>query len=476
MHPGRRWAGAVDPVTRAVVAVVLLIAVACSSSAGPQNPQSKAVHLVGVLGKAGYEIEAPANWNGTLMLYSHGYVAPGENNSATAVPDATVRKWLLDHRFAIAGSAYSSTGWAIEDAFNDQIALLDYFASKVGKPKRVIAWGHSLGGIITAGLVQLHPDRFAGAMPMCGVLAGGIATWNLELDAAYAFKTLLAPSSALQLVHISPGPSNLQLAESIFDSAAQTPQGQARLALVAGLVELPGWFDPTKSAPAASDYAKQLEGQEIWEARADFPFAFQYRSELEARAGGNPSWNEGVDYAQLLAGSPSRDEVVALYRQAGLDLNADLRTLDAGATIKADPAAAQYLERYVSFDGQLQLPVLSVHTVGDGLVIPSNEAAYAAVVGAADKASMLRQVFVNRAGHCAFTPAETIAAFEALLKRINTGRWDEASLRPDPLNSAAADLRPGASTIFGYPFDPSFVKYEPALYPRPFAQGQQIPS
>lgn len=461
---------------RAALVILVLLVVACSPADSHAGQPGKPMHLLGTLGRAGYEIAVPASWNGTLFLYSHGYVAPGENNSATAVPDAVVRKWLLDQHFAVAGSAYSSTGWAVEDAFRDQIALLDYFAGKVGKPKRVIAWGHSLGGIITAGLVQLYPDRFAGAMPMCGVLAGGIATWNLELDAAYAFKTLLAPGSALQVVHISAGASNLQLAESVFGTASQTPQGQARLALVAGLVELPGWFDPTKSAPPAADYAKQLEGQEIWESRADFPFAFQYRGELEARAGGNPSWNAGVDYAQLLAASPNRDEVVALYQRAGMDLNADLQALNAGATIKADPAAAQYLERYVSFDGRLQLPVLSVHTVGDGLVIPSNEAAYAAVVNAAEKGSLLRQVFVNRAGHCAFTPAETIASFEALLKRIDTGRWDEAALRPDPLNGAAADLRPGASTIFGYPFDPSFIAYAPATFPRPFTSGQTIPS
>jgi pimeloyl-ACP methyl ester carboxylesterase len=460
---------------RAAAAIALLLVAACSPSAPPQQ-HSRAVHLTGTLGKAEYEIQAPADWNGTLFLYSHGYVAPGENNSATAVPDATVRKWLLDQRFAIAGSAYSSTGWALEDAFKDQIALLDYFTTQVGKPKRVIAWGHSLGGIITAGLVQLYPDRFVGAMPMCGVLAGGIATWNLELDAAYAFRTLLAPTSGLQIVHIPAGSANLDLAESIFSTATQTPQGRARLALVAGLVDLPGWFDPTKKAPVATDYAAQLQGQEVWEARADFPFAFQYRSELEARAGGNPSWNDGVDYGQLLAASPDRSEVAALYQQAGLDLNADLRVLNAGATIKADPVAAQYLERYISFDGQLQVPVLAVHTVGDGLVIPANEAAYAAVVSAADKGDMLRQVFVNRAGHCAFTPAETIAAFQALLKRIDTGKWDDTSLQPEPLNSAAADLRPGASTIFGFQFDPSFIKYDPARYPRPFAQGQQIPT
>lgn len=460
---------------RAAFLVLVLVVAACQPSTGP-HPHTTAVHLTGTLGKAAYEIQVPAGWNGTLFLYSHGYVAPGDNNAATASPDDKVRAWLVGEHFAIAGSAYSSTGWAIEDAFGDQIALLDYFAKRFGKPKRVIAWGHSLGGIITAGLVQLYPDRFAGAMPMCGVLAGGVATWNIELDSAYAFKTLLAPTSALQIVHISPGTQNLQLAESIFDTAAQTPAGRARLGLVAGLLSLPGWFDPTKSEPSALDYTSLLQGQEVWEARADFPFAFEYRNELEARAGGNPSWNVGVDYSALLAASPNRAEVAALYQQAGLDLNADLRTLNAGATIKADPEAAQYLERYISFDGSLQIPVLAVHTIGDGLVIPSNETAYSDVVDAAGKQDMLRQVFVHRAGHCAFTPAETIASFEVLLKRIDNGHWDDTSLQPDPLNIAAADLRPGASTMFGFRFDPSFVTYQPARYPRPFTRGQTIPT
>src|SRR5205814_1336314 len=142
------------------------------------------------------------------------------------------RSWLLEHRYAAAGSSYSSTGWALEDAFEDQIALLDYFSAHVGKPRRVIAWGASLGGIITAGLVQLHPDRFAAAMPLCGVLSGGIATWNAELDSAYAFKALLAPSSSLQLTHITDADSNRQLATQLFNAAAATLQGRARLALV----------------------------------------------------------------------------------------------------------------------------------------------------------------------------------------------------------------------------------------------------
>ena len=148
--------------------------------------------------------------------------------------------------------------------------------------------------------------------------------------------------------------------------------------------------------------------------------------------------------------------MAALYSLAGLDVNADIRALDAGATIKADPAAASYLNRYISFDGNLSVPMLSMHTTGDGLVIPPNESAYGQVVGGAGKQDMLRQVFVHRAGHCAFTTAETIAAFQVLVKRLDTGRWDGAALQPEALNAAATSLGASANQIFGRTFDPSF--------------------
>ncbi|TMD79582.1 MAG: hypothetical protein E6I77_03375 [Chloroflexi bacterium] len=171
-----------------VVAVVLLAA--CSNSgtqkASSSTPAAPNI-LTGSIGAANYTIDVPQPWNGTLFLYSHGYVAPGSTNPASASPDPVTGQWLLAGGYALAASSYSSTGWAIEQALRDQIALLDYFDKHVGKPNRVIAVGVSLGGIITAGLIQAYPDRFAGAMPLCGVLAGGVAAWNTGLDSAYAF-------------------------------------------------------------------------------------------------------------------------------------------------------------------------------------------------------------------------------------------------------------------------------------------------
>ena len=469
---------------RALVAVMAVLIAACSSStvASPSpsptlSPSPTAATQAGSIGAAQYRIEVPPAWNGTLFLYSHGYVAPGRLNPATDSPAPIISTWLLGQGYAIAGSSYSSTGWALEDAFKDQIAVLDLFNQRFSKPKRVIAWGGSLGGIITAGLVQLYPDRFAGAIPICGVLGGGVASWNAGLDAAYAFKTLLAPTSQLQLVSITSPQANADLAAQIFNTAASTPQGQARIALVAALGDLPGWFDPTAAQPAPADYAGQVAAQSQWESQVDFPFEFGYRAELEQRAGGNPSWNTGVDYVHQLAISFNSAEVAALYSAAGLDLAADLRALNAGARIKADPAAVAYLDRNISFDGNLALPMLTMHTIGDGLVVPQNETAYSDVVTAAGKQDLLRQIFVHRAGHCAFSAAETITAIEAMVARLDTGSWGGPALAPGSLNAVAGALGDTYNRVGGFFISPpAFENFTPGPYPRPFPKGSPIPA
>ena len=69
----------------------------------------------------------------------------------------------------------------------------------------------------------------------------------------------------------------------------------------------------------------------------------------------NVSCNTGVDYGRQLERSIGRDQVVALYQQAGLDLVADLRTLNETPRISADPEAFRYLERNIIFDGEIHI-------------------------------------------------------------------------------------------------------------------------
>ena len=477
-------------VHKALFALMVVLAAACSSPSalppiatlappsGPPAGFTAGTYEGTTTGGAAYKIEAPTNWNGTLLLYSHGYRAEGTANPAIDAGDPTTAKYLFDHGFALAGTSYSAMGWALEQAFKDQIDALEVFAQKVGKPSRTIAWGHSLGGIITAGLVQLQPERFAGALPMCGVLAGGVGAWDAALDGEFVATTLLAPaatsgplrSPSIQLVKISDPAANGAAAKAMYAEAQKTPAGRARLSLAAALSAEPGWFSIATAEPAAADFTSQQVNQELWQEQVSAPFAFNFRAELEKRAGGNPSTNVGVDYARLLDASPWKAEVTALYQAAGLSVQDDLGALARAPRISADGSARDYLKRFITFDGNLKIPVLTLHTSSDGLVPVEGEYAYGQTVARATRSTLLRQLYVRRAGHCAFTPAETVTALDALIKRLDTGAWPD--LAPAGLTSSAQQL--GADyNVFSVggkvvPVGAAFFKFDPAPFPRMF--------
>ena len=423
---------------------------------------------------ATYLIEVPSNWNGTLVLYSHGYVVPGSSNPAADVGDPITGAYLLANGYALGGSSYATTGWALQQALPDQIEVLDTFNKLIGTPSRTIAWGHSLGGMVTAGLVQRYPTRFDAALPMCGVVGGGVGSWNAALDFAFAFDVLLGSGSGLQLVDIVNPAKNLGIAESILSTAQKTAQGRARIALAAALGDTPGWFDPLSPEPSSTDYVTQEANQDLWLSEIDFPFAFALRAEVEARAGGNPSWNNGVDYTKQLMRSVDYAEVQGLYQAAGLDLATDLMTVNNAARIKAKPSSVAYMKRNIIFNGQIPIPVLTLHTKGDGLVAVENESAYKDVVADGNDEKFLRQVFVHRAGHCEFTPAETVIAFQELVDRLDTGNWP--GLGPGALNKAAKGLGKKFNVLLvngqKVPVAPAYFKFQPAVFLRPFDAGK----
>lgn len=112
--------------------------------------------------------------------------------------------------------------------------------------------------------------------------------------------------------------------------------------------------------------------------------------------------------------------------------------------------------------------MLTLHTTADGLVPVEAERAYGSVVAAAGKQSLLRQLYIHRAGHGNVTPAEAIAAFQVLMRRIDRGRWpatDAASL-----NHAATVLGPALNVAANWPGSPkaapAFVAFKPAVFLR----------
>ena len=272
-------------------------------------------------------------WNGTLFLYSHGYVVPGSANPATDVGDPVTGAWLLGHGYALAGSSYATTGWAIQQALPDQIDTLNAFDGSYGKPTH-----HRLGAF-----ARRHhhrrahpglPDRFSAALPMCGVLSGGVATWNTALDAEFAFQQLIDP--AVQVVNITNPTANLPAAE-----AAAAERSRPRRAG-------PGsrWSPRSATRQAGSPRCRRNPPRPTTPPRkptssvgaeVTFPFVFDFRAELEARAGGNPSWNTGVNYFSRPGQVGRLERGHRAVPGSGLNLTGDLHKLNTAPRITPDP-------------------------------------------------------------------------------------------------------------------------------------------
>ena len=411
-----------------------------------------------------YVVEVPESWNGVLLLFSKP-IPVGPDDPPWQAGDPLIQH-LTSSGYAVAGSA-NTIFWPVERSFTDQPDLLDTVERVTGAPRRTIAFGLSIGGIIAAGLVQRYPDRFSGALPMCGNLAGAVGVHNRELDIAFVVKTLLAPDSPLEVARITESDQNLRRAHAVLHEAQGMAAGRARLALAAAIGNIPGWHDPLSPEPDPSDFAAQQASQFAWFEQVGFLVFFGVRAQVEHQAGGNPSWNTDVDYRKLLDRSINRREVEELYAAAGIDLQADLGCLAAAPRVDADPDAVAYLERHIVFSGDFGgVPVLTVHTDGDGLVTPDNEHAYADVVAWADQQDLLRQLYIHRGGHCTFTFAEILTALHVLLHRVDSGTWPR--LEPEVLNRSAAELGPSENMLpSGDPLASAFFDFTPQPFPRP---------
>ena len=121
----------------------------------------------GVLDGAGYQIEVPANWNGELVMWAHGFAGYGAELSVSPPP---MRAWLVANGFAWAASSYSQNGYVVEQGARDTLKLAKRFAKLHRKPTRQYLTGASMGGHITGYSIEKNHGFYDGAMPVCGVM------------------------------------------------------------------------------------------------------------------------------------------------------------------------------------------------------------------------------------------------------------------------------------------------------------------
>lgn len=380
----------------------------------------------------------PDDWNGTVLLHSHGYLpsfVPFPNPAPT-VGSIPAGSDLLDLGYALVASSYADKGWALPTAPDDQLDSLHEAIDVIGaEPETVLAYGTSMGGLVTAMLAESAGDVIDGALPTCGIVGGGADLNNYQLDGAHAVNQLLADGSIQIAGYESQGAAfaaNGALQAAVAEGES-TPEGQARIALAAALYQVQ---DPA-----------DLEGA--------IGFVTPARYDLIQAAGGDSGWNEGVDYWKMFTKSPYRNEVAALYREAGLDLRADLRLLTETADVPFDEAAVDSMLGHSAPEGDLEMPVFSIHTIDDLIVPVEHEEEYAEDVRSEGNRSLFRQSFVDRAGHCNFTSGELIAAVKVLEDRVTTGRWGPAGVNPNKLNQLAESFDLGES---------AFVRYRPGEF------------
>lgn len=329
---------------------------------------------VGALAGAAYRIDLPANYNGTLVMYCHGYGEAGK--FAKDAPLNPFVKALVQLGYAVAQSGYSSSGWAVKEAIDDTEALRRHFVEKYGQPKRTLVTGHSLGGLITVATIETFPSHYDAALPLCAptgpamnVLQRRVFDTLVVYD--YYFPEMIGSP-------VDPVEPDHEFAVRIQKEATAYPDR------LAAFQQWSGFESDVEVGQVVAFYAI-------------------LQRELIQRLGGNAFDNRETKYQ----GSPDD----------GL-LNRGVKRYT------ADPRAADYLKKYYTPTGQLKRPMLSLHNSYDPVVPLWSANEYPAILHPQGDTSLYQQRVVKRSGHCAFTPEEAVGALQELL------RWKETGLRP----------------------------------------------
>jgi pimeloyl-ACP methyl ester carboxylesterase len=330
-----------------------------------------------------YKLFYPAVWNGDLVIYSHGYVAPGE---PIALPEVDPLPATFNaFGYGVAYSSFSENGYAIKDAVQRTRQLRGIFASRFGMPNRTYLVGHSEGALISLMLAEKNPKLFDGALAMCGPMGGG----PLQVEYLLNLRVLFD--------YFYPG-------------------------VIPGTVfEIPQWLDfdahvvPAVTLAISTNLAPAIEMTGVDQLEIQYVSIPELIGSILSGLYYNIVGTEdllGRTHGRIMAGNMDTEYTGSFNDEA---LNAGVQRYE------ATPDAANYVEHWYQPSGKLAIPVVTLHTTRDGAVPFFHEAAYAELVLAAGSSDMLLQLPVNRFGHCAFTVPEQVGAFLALKTWVETG-------------------------------------------------------
>jgi len=343
---------------------------------------------------AQYAIFVPNGWNGDVVFYAHGIIPPlapvGFPGSGDWDDAGAIRDGLGQLGFAVAYSTFSENGYAIKDGIQRTHELRGIFISKIGRPHRSFLVGHSLGAQVSQALAELHPDQYAGALAMCGVLGGT----KLETDYIAHVRTLfdffypgVLPGSTMEMPIVVTDPTT-QIAPPVLAAIGS---------------------DPTGFMYIASEGNVQLAGTNPQEWATSLIYALGYQAigvnDLLSRTHGHILF----DNQSTVYHSPLFPAAFNTF------LNASISRYTA-----TDDALA-WLDNNYEPTGTLLIPMITFHKTRDRLVPYRHEAAYLAKVSAAGQTGNLLQRSQDSFGHCDLGVSEILSNFQDLVGWVNTG-------------------------------------------------------
>jgi hypothetical protein len=369
-------------------------------------PGTDTTRYWGVHGAAGYRAEVPANWNGSLVLWAHGFRGSGLE---LTVDNHPLRAYLVANGYAWAASSYSRNGYDVKTGVQDTHDLTTFFNGIAGRPERTYITGASMGGHVTAAAIEQYPRAYDGAMPICGVV-GDYELFDYFLDYMLAAQTLAGLDAQF------PAPANW--------STEIVPQITSTLAAA--------WpFGLTVDGEHLKALTELRSGGDrplfdaAWAAWASFLLG------LPATGDGTVPGSPGVvvdntDAVYQFDGDPS-------LSPAEQELNESI------PRIAQDPQGrvARGLDNAPVVDGRIPVPVLTLHDLGDLFVPFLMEQVYAQRVADNGRSDLLVQRAIRGVGHCDFTAAELVEGFQDLVTWVETGVRPAGDVMLDPTAVAA---------------------------------------
>src|SRR6266498_4078239 len=420
------------------IALILLVTLSRPFPTTHAHPQIDPLDLSGEINGAPYRIIVPEHWNGTLLVFAHGYrdkadhTGEVDNRIADIAPSPALVAPLLAQGYALAGSAYKENGWAIEDGIQDMKNLTVFFRDTVARPDHTILWAVSLGTIISFKSMEQFGGIYDGALCMCGAGAGATRNWDSGVPAYLAYDIIFGVPGTWGTV--GEVRNDLDFDSEVFPklvTEVSNPLNFPKFEFIRLVAGTPGRGITPPPPPAF--YPGWLF--------TDFFFLTEARGELQRRAGG--PFVENVNHLYSLTNA----EKVYLSTLGIPTAVVDgwLAQMNARRNIIAAPAARNYLRLNTDYSGKIKHPVLTMHTVLDPLVVVANESAYAELIAATGEDALF-QTYTNGNGHCAFTGAQFLTAVAAIDGWVRTG------------------VRPTTASF------PAALGFEPTFVPPPMLQ------